>query len=176
MSRKFNPPTPLKNGNNSFTMSDFLTMKFSEFALHNSTLEGRKKRQSETTKTTGYAVLKDQSSPAYSMSLSDYGNVGLHKVESKNIPFPIDSILRQHRNWQSWSEIGSALRYRLFQSLGALPRFLSIRLIGEFIVGFEGCKDTACTQHNRFSCSNSTSCTHMGQNFSIQYGTGWAFK
>ena len=116
MSRKFNPPTPLKNGNNSFTMSDFLTMKFSEFALHNSTLEGRKKRQSETTKTTGYAVLKDQSSPAYSMSLSDYGNVGLHKVESK---YPIPNRL----SITAASKLAILVRNSKCSSIPALPIF-----------------------------------------------------
>nr|CAD2191760.1 unnamed protein product [Meloidogyne enterolobii] len=36
------------------------------------------------------------------------------------------------------------------------------------------CNNTACIQHNSFKCSNSTTCSHTGKSFTINYGTGSA--
>uniref|UniRef100_A0A915LVU1 Peptidase A1 domain-containing protein n=1 Tax=Meloidogyne javanica TaxID=6303 RepID=A0A915LVU1_MELJA len=36
------------------------------------------------------------------------------------------------------------------------------------------CNNTACIQHNSFKCSNSSTCSHTGKSFTINYGTGSA--
>uniref|UniRef100_A0A915N0F5 Peptidase A1 domain-containing protein n=1 Tax=Meloidogyne javanica TaxID=6303 RepID=A0A915N0F5_MELJA len=85
---------------------------------------------------------------SYSLNLSDYGNVSLEPTQ-----------------YYGKIEIGSPpQRFNVLFDTGSSNLWIPC----------SNCNNTACIQHSSFKCSNSTTCSHTGKSFTINYGTGSA--
>lgn len=167
MLRKFRPPKPpARDGSatgNGTTISDFLMKKFSKFAVtgnlqqpkdisDNSDDSRQRQKQRRNALVAQSSVGTTQTPPQ-----QDAAATAASFTES----------LMDYGNTQYYGSIGIGTPAQQFQVLFDTGS-------SNLWVPCHGCKDTACTQHTMYACTNSTSCTRMGQTFAIQYGTGSA--
>uniref|UniRef100_A0A1I8C1T3 Peptidase A1 domain-containing protein n=1 Tax=Meloidogyne hapla TaxID=6305 RepID=A0A1I8C1T3_MELHA len=113
------------------------------------------------------------------LSVSDflkkkYSNFAQNKIQKRQINSSLAQDVPSYS--LSLSDYGNTQYYGKIE-IGNPPQSFNVLFdtgSSNLWIPCSNCNSSACIQHNRFKCSNSTSCTHTGKSFTIQYGTGSA--